>query len=74
MAITPVYIDKIYYTLDGAYTTLPSNHQYTVLGIGNASGQYYAEYLNNLRNPFIKICRLRFLNPDGSVAFALDNN
>ena len=36
--------------------------------------QLYTAYLNNLRNPFIKVCRLRFLNPDGSVAFALDNN
>ena len=27
-----------------------------------------------LRKPFTKICRLRFLQPDGSTAFALDNN
>ena len=31
-------------------------------------------YLSALRNPFIKLCRLRFLNADGSTAFALDNN
>ena len=33
-----------------------------------------ADYLKALRQPFIKTCRLRFLNPDGSTAFALDNN
>lgn len=31
-------------------------------------------YLNALRGPFIKRCRLRFLQPDGSTAFSLDNN
>ena len=34
----------------------------------------YNEYLSLLRKPFIKTCRLRFLNPDGSTAFALDDN
>lgn len=34
----------------------------------------FAEYLNALNYPFIKTCRLRFLQPDGSTAFALDNN
>ncbi len=33
----------------------------------------YQTYLNALRYPFVKLCRLRFLNPDGSTAFALDN-
>lgn len=32
------------------------------------------DYITAIRNPFIKLCRLRFLNPDGSTAFALDNN
>ncbi len=36
--------------------------------------QKYLEYLKALREPFIKLCRLRFLNPDGSTAFAVDNN
>ena len=34
----------------------------------------FTEYLNALKNPFIKTCRLRFLQPDGTTAFALDNN
>lgn len=34
----------------------------------------YNQYLSMLRRPFQKVCRLRFLNPDGSVAFALDDN
>lgn len=34
----------------------------------------YIDYLNMLRRPFQKLCRLRFLQPDGSTAFALDNS
>lgn len=33
----------------------------------------YLDYLNMLRKPFKKLCRLRFLQPDGSTAFMLDN-
>ena len=35
---------------------------------------YYQLYLESLRKPFQKLVRLRFLNPDGSVAFVLDND
>ena len=38
------------------------------------TGEAYNEYLSLLRKPFIKTCRLRFLNSDGSTAFALDDN
>lgn len=31
-------------------------------------------YMNALRQPYQKICRLRFLQPDGSIAFSLDNS
>lgn len=34
----------------------------------------YLDYLKMLRKPFQKLCRLRFLQPDGSTAFILDNN
>lgn len=30
-------------------------------------------YFSALRGPYQKLCRLRFLNPDGSTAFSLDN-
>ena len=33
----------------------------------------FAAYLETIKRPFIKLARLRFLNPDGSTAFALDN-
>lgn len=33
----------------------------------------YLDYLQMLRKPFQKLCRLRFLQPDGSTAFMLDN-
>lgn len=32
------------------------------------------DYLSMLQQPFTKLCRLRFLNPNGTTAFALDNN
>ena len=38
------------------------------------AGEKFLEYLDAVRKPFIKLCRLRFLNPDGTTAFALDNN
>lgn len=34
----------------------------------------FEAYLKALRGDFIKLCRLRFLQPDGSTAFTLDNN
>lgn len=33
----------------------------------------YLDYLQMLRRPYHKLCRLRFLQPDGSTAFMLDN-
>lgn len=38
------------------------------------SAEKYLDYIKQLRTPFVKRCRLRFLNPDGTTAFALDNN
>lgn len=34
----------------------------------------FLDYRKQLRTPFTKLCRIRFLQPDGSTAFALDNN
>lgn len=34
----------------------------------------YQDYLKQLRTPYIKLCRARFLNPDGSTAFSVTNN
>ena len=68
------YIDRFYYTNSGAYTTDPNDHEYTVLGQANIQPYRFLQYLDTLRRPHMKICRLRFLNPDGSLAFALDSN
>lgn len=35
--------------------------------------QEYQQYLQQLKTDFVKIAKLEFLNPDGSVAYALDN-
>ena len=34
----------------------------------------FQQYLSQLRGEFTKIARLEFLNPDGTVAYVLDNN
>lgn len=34
----------------------------------------FSDYLEALRLPFVKAARLRFLNPDGSTAFIVDND
>ena len=48
---------------------------FTVLGVRALEAyEKYALYLDMLRKPFTKLCRLRFLSPDGSTAFALDNS
>lgn len=39
-----------------------------------ANAEKNVAYMQALRGPFVKLCRLRFLNPDGSTAFSLDNN
>lgn len=36
--------------------------------------QKYYDYLKMLKTDYTKVCRARFLNPDGSTAFAVDNN
>ena len=66
--------DTHYTTSSGSYTTLPSDHEYTVLAVGNLNPYRFQQYIKNLKRPWLKICRLRFLNPDGSTAFALDSN
>lgn len=38
------------------------------------AGESFIAYLDAVTRPFVKLCRLRFLNPDGTTAFALDNN
>ena len=48
---------------------------FTVLGVRALDAyEKYALYLDMLRKPFTKLCRLRFLGPDGTTAFALDNS
>lgn len=52
-----------------------SDHDLTVLRVsGWTPFQKRSDYLNMLRKRFTKLCRLRFLNPDGSTAFSVDAN
>jgi len=41
---------------------------------GASASENYTAYLNSLNHDFVKLAKLEFLNPDGNVAFALDNN
>ena len=40
----------------------------------NGTGSRWEQYLGALRTEFVKLARLEFLQPDGSVAFAVDTN
>ena len=67
------YISVPFYCLDHALTC--RNKIFTVLGVKDMTAfEKYEDYLKMLRRPFTKLCRLRFLFPDGSTAFALDNS
>ena len=46
----------------------------TVLETRATASEKWEMYLNEIRQPFQKLVRLDFLQPDGSVAFSLDNN
>ncbi len=46
---------------------------FTVLGPWDRKNRYI-DYMRVLQTPFRKLCRLRFLNPDRSTAFAVDNS
>lgn len=45
-----------------------------ILNAKYSFGEGWRQYLNALHGSFVKLVRLEFLQPDGSVAFALDNN
>lgn len=52
-----------------------TNKVFTCLaGVSLSGFDAFSDYLKMLRTPFTKICRLRFLRPDGSTAYALDNS
>lgn len=57
----------------GYYNSLPST---VTVRVGNefTTVDSQQDYMEMLRHPFTKLCRIRFLNPDGTTAFALDNN
>ena len=46
----------------------------TILNVVLTPDTKWTQYLAALKKPFVKLARLDFLNPNGSVAFSLDNN
>lgn len=46
----------------------------TVISVVLTPDNKWTQYLSALKKPFVKLARLDFLNPNGSVAFSLDNN
>ena len=67
------------YTLTAAipgstyYDSLPAT-LYVLIGRDYTTVERQKDYLSSLRRDYTKLCRLRFLNPNGTTAFALDNN
>lgn len=62
-------------TLHNSVRSATSNTaEVTIIDRRWTAAEKMRDYLNQLRTPFVKLCRLRFLQPDGSTAFALDNN
>lgn len=58
-------------------STATSRTNTATIAIVNAKydfGSAWRAYLETLKVEFVKLARLEFLQPDGSVAFALDNN
>lgn len=70
---------KQYYTYSltiaetGKYDSLSANLMIQA-GREFSPAERQEDYFRMLKQPFLKLCRLRFLNPNGSTAFALDNN
>ena len=46
----------------------------TIVSVILTPNNKWTQYLSALKKPFVKLARLDFLNPNGSVAFSLDNN
>lgn len=57
----------------GYYDSLPALLE-VMPGRDYTTTERQQDYLKSLTRPFTKLCRLRFLNPNGTTAFALDNN
>ena len=58
--------------LSGYYPSLKATIQARLTDF--TAVQRQRDYLRSLRRPFVKLCRLRFLNQNNTTAFALDNN
>lgn len=57
----------------GYYDSLPAQLP-VLIGRDYTPTEKQQDYLKSLRRDFTKLCRLRFLNPNGTTAYALDNN
>ena len=57
----------------GYYDSNPASIT-TLVGRDYTTIDRQKDYLKSLRRPYVKLCRLRFLNPNGTTAYALDNN
>ena len=55
------------------YDSLPATVR-VLVGRDYSTTDRQKDYLKSLRRPYTKLCRLRFLNPNNTTAFTLDNN
>lgn len=71
---------RFYYVVATAYfgsSSSSARSNTATIEILNAEfspSESWGEYLKTLKTSFVKLAKLEFLQPDGSVAFALDNN
>lgn len=56
------------------YYDSPAARLKVKIGRSMTPSERLTAYMKTLRGPFVKLCRLRFLNPNGTTAYALDNN
>lgn len=55
-------------------TATSNNAKVTVVNAVLSPSEKWAQYLNVIKSSFIKLARLDFLQPNGSVSYSLDNN
>lgn len=55
-------------------TATSNNAKVTVVNAVLSPSEKWAQYLNVIKGSFVKLARLDFLQPNGSVSYSLDNN
>lgn len=68
------YVYSVYTLADATHSQSDTASVAVYIGQNYSLIERQIAYLETLQRPFAKLCRLRFLYPNGTTAFALDNN